>query len=324
MRGVRRSSTLLSPLTLFPTLFTLTSSHPPLTLYHPLSPFHPPFILSPPLTPLSAGSQAVIDAALSEGRLPTISQRHAFSSPPSSSSPSSGHGYSYNTGTGGGGIGGIGGGGGGGAGIGGDISANDGTMMVATGVAIETLLEQMWGFRKDKEGKRVKGLCDLVMQGCVDDLVSSVQPSSVPPSSVQPLSLRTAIINGTATLSAQVNSHNTSLSTLCVNLFIYSTTSHHTLTTLSHHHIPTSPSPHPHILSHTPPFPTVVTSQQREGLAVMKEGCVRPLLITGNALSAFDLSTQYLYFRGVLEALDLVAGDSHTANTIHPVVIILL
>ena len=107
-----------------------------------------------------------------------------------------------------------------------EINASDGTMMVATGAAIESLLEQVWGFRKDKEGKRVKILCEMVLQGCVDDLVStsSIQPSSVQPplSSKSPpfrtatttttsttsyASLRAAVINGTATLSTQVTAH---------------------------------------------------------------------------------------------------------------------
>ena len=96
-------------------------------------------------------------------------------------------------------------------------------MLIATGPAIETLLEQMWGFRKDKEGKRVKLLCDMVLQGCIDDVISSIQPASIQPVSVQPplatnsplrtaitpstssyTSLRAAVINGSATLSQQV------------------------------------------------------------------------------------------------------------------------
>ena len=47
--------------------------------------------------------------------------------------------------------------------------------------------------------------------------------------------------------------------------------------------------------------------QQKDNLAIMKGGCIRPLLVTGNALSAFELSAQFLYFRGILESLDLVA-----------------
>ena len=38
------------------------------------------------------------------------------------------------------------------------------------------------------------------------------------------------------------------------------------------------------------------------------------MLITGNTISAFELSTQFLYFRGILESLDLV-NDPTTLRT---------
>ena len=88
--------TLLTPLS--SPLLPLLSSYPPLSAGgqavvdaalspHPLTPLLTPLLtlLSSYLPPLSAGGQAVVDAALSEGRLPTIPQRHAYSSPSSSS-----------------------------------------------------------------------------------------------------------------------------------------------------------------------------------------------------------------------------------------------